>query len=225
MLPSSISGVTRGVTQASSGSHKNAEERQRSPEKRHTRPRRVTRLIQSVTPDLLACLGLLAAALVLHREGLFGGPAFYERDTQLFYYPLAQWVGEQLHAGRYPRWLPGIFTGYPIYADGELGLLYLPQVALLALLPTPEAMVWLRVVHAFLAGVGMLLFLRTLRLGTLASLGGGFVFAFGSFLTAQMHHENVVRSAVWLPFVLTAAERALRSPARRRRMAWLALGA
>src|SRR5919201_6444236 len=175
MLPSSISGVTRGVTQASSGSHKNAEERHTRPEKRHTQPRGVTRLIQSLTPDLLACLGLLAAALVLHREGLFGGPAFYERDTQLFYYPLANWVSEQLHAGVYPRWLPGIFTGYPIYADGELGLLYLPQVALLALLPAGQAIVWLRVGHALAAGALMLLLLRTLRLGTLAGLGGGLV--------------------------------------------------
>jgi hypothetical protein len=193
-----------------------------------TRPRpSVTRLPSGVTrcgPDLLACLGLLLAALILHRDGLFGGPAFYERDTQLFYYPLANWVSEQLHAGVYPRWLPGIFTGYPIYADGELGLLYLPQVALLALLPAAQALVWLRVGHAFAAGAWMLLLLRTLRLGTLAGLGGGLVFAFGSFVTAQMHHENVVRSAVWLPLVLTGAERALRSPTRRS-AAWLAVGA
>lgn len=175
--------------------------------------------------DLLAIGVLLGLALVLHREGLAGGPAFYERDTQLFYYPLANWVGQQLHAGVYPHWLPGIFTGYPIYADGELGLLYVPQVALLALLPTPEAMVWLRVLHVALAGVWMLVLLRTLGLGSLAALGGALVFAFGSFLTAQMHHENVVRSAVWLPVVLVGAERALASPDPRRRAAWLAVGA
>jgi hypothetical protein len=175
---------------------------------------------------LLAASGvLLGLALALHREGLFGGPAFYERDTQLFYYPLASWVGQQLHAGVYPLWLPGIFTGYPIYADGELGLLYLPQVILLAVLPTPLAMVWLRVVHAFLAGLFMLLLLRGLRLSSLAALGGSLVFAFGSFLTAQMHHENVVRSSVWLPLIILAAERALATSNGRRRLAWLAVGA
>src|SRR5947209_3165657 len=181
--------------------------------------------VTRASPDLLAILVLLVLALVLHRGGLDGqGPAFYERDTQLFYYPLASWVGQQLHTGVYPHWLPGIFTGYPIYADGELGLLYLPQVALLALLPTPQAMVWLRVLHVFLAGLWMLLLLRTLRLGSLPALGGGLVFAFGSFLTAQMHHENVVRSSVWLPLVLLTAERALASRWPRRRVAWLALG-
>ena len=66
-------------------------------------------------------------------------------------------------------------------------------------------MVWLRVLHVFLAGLFTLWFLRTLRLGSLAALGGALVFAFGSFLTAQMHHENVVRSAVWLPLCWPAS--------------------
>jgi Bacterial membrane protein YfhO len=175
--------------------------------------------------DLVALAVLLACALVLHRDGLFGGPAFYERDTQLFYYPLTDWVGQQLKAHGYPLWLPAIFTGYPIEADGELGLLYLPQVALLAWLPTAVAIVWLRVFHVFLAGASMYLFLRTLRLMPFASLGGALVFAFGSFLVAQLHHENVVRSAAWLPLVLVCVERALRQATQRRQLAWLALGA
>ena len=95
-----------------------------------------------VKADLSAVLVLVACALVLHRDGLFGGALFFERDTQLFYYPMAAWVGDQLKTGQYPLWLPGIFTGYPIYADGELGLLYVPQVALQWLLPTPLAIVW-----------------------------------------------------------------------------------
>ncbi len=180
------------------------------------------------TPDprpLAPILVLAVCAIVLHRDGLFGGPAFYERDTQLFYYPLAQWVGEQLRAGSYPLWLPGTFTGYPIFADGELGLLYLPQIVLLFALPGPLAIVWLRVVHAFLAGVFTLWFLRSLRLGPGAALGGALVFAFGSFLTAQMHHENVVRSAVWLPAVLACYEHSQRAAHWRRSVGWLALGA
>jgi hypothetical protein len=172
--------------------------------------------------DFPAIAVIAACALILHRDGLLGGPAFYENDTRLFYYPLAHWVSQQLQSGVFPLWLPGIFTGYPIFADGELGLAYLPQVALLYLLPAPLAMVWLRVLHVFLAGLFTYLFLRTLRLDPLPSLGGALVFAFGSFLSAQMHHENVVRSAVWLPAVLACADRALRG---RTPVAWMGLGA
>jgi Bacterial membrane protein YfhO len=184
---------------------------------------------RTVLIDAAAIAAIAICALVLHRDGLFGGPAFYELDTRLFYYPLAQWVGQQLEAGVFPLWLPGVFTGYPIFADGELGLAYLPQVLLLYLLPTPLAMVWMRVLHVFLAGLFTYLYLKTLRLDPLPALGGALVFAFGSFLTAQMHHENVVRSAVWLPAVLTSAERAVqqrRAAFRASRFAlWTALGA
>jgi Bacterial membrane protein YfhO len=178
--------------------------------------------------DLAACGVIAVCALLLHRDGLFGGPAFYELDTRLFYFPLAHWVGDQLQAGHFPLWLPGIFTGYPIFADGELGLAYVPQLALLALLPAHLAMVWLRVLHVFLAGVFTYVYLRALRLDTLPSLGGGLVFAFGSFLTAQMHHENVVRSAVWLPAVLACIDRAVQQPPPFRRgrfVTWTAVGA
>ena len=170
----------------------------------------------------MAALGV--CALILHRDGLFGGPAFYELDTRLFYFPLATWVSQQLHAGNFPLWLPGIFTGYPIFADGELGLAYPPQALLLALLTAPVAMVWLRVLHVFLAGAFTYAYLRTIRLEPLPALGGGLVFAFGSFVTAQMHHENVVRSAVWLPAALACLERSLfRVP--RSAFVWSAVGA
>ena len=42
---------------------------------------------------------------------------------------------------------------------------------------------------------------------------GGLVFAFGSFFVAQIQHENVVRSAVWLPLILLCVEMALRAAA------------
>jgi hypothetical protein len=174
----------------------------------------------------VACIGaLLACCLVLHRDGLLGGPAFYELDTRLFYYPLSDWVAGQLKSGSFPLWLPNIFTGYPLFADGELGLLYLPQVLLLFSLPTPVAMVWLRVLNTFMAGLFMYLFLRGWCLASLPALGGAVVFAFGSFLTAQMHHENVIRSSIWLPAVFACFVRAASAASNRRAVRWCVLGA
>ena len=52
----------------------------------------------------------------------------------------------------------------------------------------------------------MLLFMRVLGVGRVGALVGGIVFAFGSFFVAQIQHENVVRSAAWLPLVLLFVE-------------------
>src|SRR5207244_5125714 len=84
----------------------------------------------------------------------------------------------------------------PSYARPLSSTLSRPYSLPIYLLPTPSAMVWLRALHVFLAGLLTYSYLRTLRLEPLPALGGGLVFALGSFLSAQMHHENVVRSAV-----------------------------
>ena len=41
-----------------------------------------------------------------------------------------------------------------------------------------------------------------LGLGRLPCLLGGITFSLGSFFVAQQHHENVTRTAAWLPLVL-----------------------
>ncbi len=68
----------------------------------------------------------------------------------------------------------------------------------------------------------MLGFLRVLGVRHWGALIGGLVFAFGSFFITQIQHENLVRSAVWLPLVLLLVERAF-GAAGWGRQRWLAL--
>jgi len=53
----------------------------------------------------------------------------------------------------------------------------------------------------------------------------GVVFALGNFLQAQIHHENIVRTASWLPVMLATVERALRSTGWRAQLRWTLLAA
>ncbi|MDP8924371.1 MAG: YfhO family protein [Chloroflexota bacterium] len=177
---------------------------------------RGARLLREVAPYLV----LVLCCVVLFRDGLFGDAVFYQRDTVLFYQPLGRWVADQLKAGHLPLWMPLIFGGYPIFADGELGMLYPPNLILLTLVPAQLVLTAGRALHLFLAGAFMLAFLRVLGVGRWGALVGGLVFAFGSFFIAQLQHENLVRSAVWLPLILLLVERALRAGgwARQRRL-------
>ena len=159
---------------------------------------------------------LAVCSLVLFRDGLFGGRIFYERDTFLFYGPIGRWVAEQLHAGNLPLWSPLIFGGYPVFADGELGLLYPLNLLLLPIVPVAASMTVMRALHLFLAGTFMLAFLRVHGVGRWGALLGGLVFAYGSFFITQIQHENVVRSAAWLPLTLLLVELALRRVGWRR---------
>src|SRR4051794_7342747 len=81
--------------------------------------------------EALPLLVFAVCTVVLFRDGLFGDTVFYERDTELFYQPLVRWYVDQIHAGHLPLWIPLIFGGYPLFADGELGMLY-PFTVILA---------------------------------------------------------------------------------------------
>ena len=168
-------------------------------------------------------LVLLACTLLLFRDDLFRGLIFYERDTELFYLPLLRWYLGQIHAGHLPLWIPLIFGGYPLFADGELGMLYPPNVLLALFLNADTFLQVSRALHLFMGGAFMLALLRVLGVGQVAALIGSIVFAFGSFFVAQIQHENVVRSAVWLPLVLLCVELALRATGWRRQQ-WLVAG-
>jgi membrane protein YfhO len=175
-----------------------------------------------------ACLwlaGLLIIVSLSLADGLLGNVVAYERDTTVFYFPLMSWVGQQLRAGQFPLWTPQFFGGYPIFADGEIGLAYPPALLALVSLPPERAFVVLRLLHLCLAAAGMFALARVWRLPYASAVLAGLVFGLGNFLQAQIHHENIVRTASWLPLILACTERALRTTAWQRRVGWTSLAA
>jgi hypothetical protein len=142
---------------------------------------------------------------------LTGGPIFFGRDTTTFYYPLAHWAAEELRAGRLPLWTPLIFGGYPLFADGEIGLLSPFTGPLLALLEMPLAYSLARALEYAVASLGLYLYARALGAHRLGATIGALAFAYGSFMVGHLQHDNIVRSAIWLPWLLLATERALRT--------------
>ncbi|HEY7062422.1 MAG TPA: hypothetical protein VII06_13165 [Chloroflexota bacterium] len=198
-----------------------------APTERPDRWRRLRRL--EWPPDRVLDIGALGliglAAVVLNAEALLFGQIFAERDTYLFYYPVYQWYAAQLQAGHLPLWFPQMFSGYPLLADGETGMYYPLHLLFFGLLPTPVAFIALRLLHFVMAGTFMYAWMRVLRLRRLGALLAALTFAYGSFLVAQMHHENLFRTAVWLPLVLCWAELGYRRTGRARWLSLLAGGA
>jgi hypothetical protein len=169
--------------------------------------------------------GLLVVISLSLADGLLGNVVAYERDTTVFYFPLMSWLAQQLHAGVFPLWTPQFFGGYPIFADGEVGLAYPPVLLALLSLPPERAFIALRLVHLALAGGGMFFLARTWRLPYPSAALAGVVFTLGSFLQAQIHHENIVRTASWLPLILACVEKGLQAQAWPARLRWTALAA
>ncbi len=171
-------------------------------------------LITSILWTALALGVLLACDLVLFRNALVDGKIYYRSDTVTYYFPIADRLMDVLRQGKLLLWSRHIFGGFPLFADGEAGMLYPPNLVAYLLLPEQDAFIWLRVVRYFMVAVFSYVYLRTLRLNRFAATVGALSFSFGSFMIAQMHHTNVVNTAIWLPLTLAMVEMALRNVER-----------
>ncbi|HEV8613484.1 MAG TPA: hypothetical protein VGQ73_08225, partial [Gemmatimonadales bacterium] len=181
-------------------------------------PRRLRLAPRDAVADGLALCVLTVGVLVSFRESLAAGLVAFQKDTQIFYYPLQLWFAEEFKAGRFPLWNPYIFAGYPIFADGEVGLAYPLHLALLRLLPVAQAFIWLRISSVLVAALGMYALCRALRLGRVPATLGALTFSLGSFFLSQQHHEDVTRTAAWLPLVLACTEWGLHRAGWRRHL-------
>ncbi len=156
--------------------------------------------------DAAALVAILLVVVISFRDPIFRGLVAFERDTEVFFYPLSAWFSEEFKAGRFPLWTPHVFAGYPLLADGENGLANPLNLLFLKFLSAGHALLWQRVSSVAIAALGMYALCRALGVGSLAALLGATCFSLGSFFPSQQHHENVTRTAAWLPMVLACVE-------------------
>src|SRR6266571_8932282 len=102
-------------------------------------------------PDVLAVEFLLAATAYLFRDATRDGLLFHEADTSTMFYPVFTALGAALGRGELLLWTPQMFTGFPLMAEGQTGVLYPPNWLAASLLPTQEGFIWLRIAHYWLA--------------------------------------------------------------------------
>ena len=111
--------------------------------------------------------------------------------------------------GQLPLWNPQIFTGVPFLAAGQASTLY-PLSLLFYVLPLHIAYGWFTALQVGLAGMGFYAWARTLKLRTLAALGGGVVYMFSGFLIASVVFTMFIAAVAWLPVILAVIEWTIR---------------
>lgn len=141
-------------------------------------------------------------------------------DIKSYYYPAWTYFSTAVRSGSIPLWCPGIYCGFPLFADSEMALFY-PLNLLLFRLPVTAGFNYSLVIHYLLGGWFTYAFCRRLRLSRSASLFAAIPFVMGGFFISHMVHPNVVATAAWMPLFLYCLERAL---SERRRSFFIAAG-
>ncbi|HLJ56525.1 MAG TPA: YfhO family protein [Chthonomonadaceae bacterium] len=163
-------------------------------------------------------LVLAFAALLLLRP-LVAGRALYWGDILLYFEPMQQFARKELLAGRLPLWNPYIACGQPFTGNPQMDVFY-PGTLLLFLLPAWLCISVNTIVHLYLCGAFMYLFIRRWTVRTAPAIAGALVYMGGAHLLGRLQFPPMVQTAAYFPLLFATLDWNVDRPCIR---SWLAL--
>lgn len=134
-----------------------------------------------------------------------------------------RFLGFQLESqGQLPLWNPYNGLGMPLLANQQSALLSSFNFFFFFL---PFSIAWsLQIFLTPLLGAWFLyMYLKELKLSSLASLFGGISFMFCGFMVAWLEWNTVAQSFIWLPFILWSIEKFSQSQNKKKRLVFVVL--
>lgn len=136
-------------------------------------------------------------------------------DGMLFNVPLRVAAANIVRSGHLPLWNPYIFSGMPLLAAAQGGLLF--PLNWFYLVFSPAVATDLMVISAYmLTAAGAYLFARRTGASIAGAVTTSLIWQSGGFLIGQISHINIVHTAAMLPWVLWALERYVSNGSRAR---------
>ncbi len=164
---------------------------------------------------LLLAMGIFYPELFLAKSG----PLVADHWEQ--HYPWAFTLSQALHRGVFPVWTSLIHCGFPIAAESQIGIFYLPNLILFFILPLHWAYSYTLIVHFFISGWATYLYCRVMRLTRPAAFFAAFLFVFGTSYGGAYYNITSLKTVAWFPVLLWLWERWMKVKKKR----YLALAA
>lgn len=123
-------------------------------------------------------------------------------DAIVEYYPQFSIAAEAWRAGHPPLWDPYSLCGYPLLASSHVAGLYPPRALLFALLDLPLAIDLTQILHVFLSGLAMWLFMRKRGAAPFGSAVAAVAWMLSGPCMAWMELIEIGGLAVGLPLTL-----------------------
>jgi hypothetical protein len=159
---------------------------------------------------VLSAIFFLALSAGIFAPALFGGKMLWGADIQTLEFPFKIAAHRSLAAHEWPFWMPELLGGMPGIAASNLVFLYPSELAICLLgLPAYSGFGIDSALQIFLAGTGMLLFLRRQGLSPAACLMGGVFFALSGTQVSLLYagHINNIKAYAMIPWAFWAAHK------------------
>jgi hypothetical protein len=153
-------------------------------------------------------LVLLAMIAWFNHEMIWKNQIPFFRDLGPYFYPLRFRLAESFHRGELLLWDRHEGMGYPLLADLQSGVFYLPHL-LYFVVSFFAAVRILFVFHSLIAAFGAYGLCRSWGFPPYLAVIGGVLYALGGTMVSLTNLLNHYQAAVWLPWIVLFWERTL----------------
>jgi len=153
-----------------------------------------------------ALYAALLYPLLSFRQGFVLG------DYELQFLPWTHAYAWALKAGVLLLWTPLMQSGFPLFAEGQTGMLYPLNLILFKFFSFRTGYTLMFLLHFLMGGVFTYLFARRLRLSGYAATLAALIFTFGSSYAGLSYNIGAMRTLVWFPLCLLAVESFITRP-------------
>jgi len=154
--------------------------------------------------NVLIFAGLLAIfypGLVIAKQASLMGDHWEQ------HYPWAFLMAQSLKQGTEFFWTPLIQCGFPIVAESQMGLFYIPNLLLYAALPIEWAYAYMNLLHFYIAAVGTYLYARQVGINSWGAFVAAIVFVFGTGYGGAYYNITSLKTLSWFPWILYWSEK------------------
>ncbi len=159
--------------------------------------------------DFYSLLGIGVLLAVFYPDFFIAKSAALTGDHWEQHFAWAHYFAAQLKAGQWPFWTPLIHAGFPLAAEGQIGIFYPPNLLLYGLLPVHWAYSYSSLVHFFISGAGTYAYARQIKLSPSAAFVAAVIFLFGTAYGGASYNITSLKTLCWFPWLLFLFERFL----------------
>jgi hypothetical protein len=159
-----------------------------------------------INQNYLAATSVAAAPLIYFLPALLQHKVLCPDDGLLQNVPFRVAAAQIIRSGQLPLWDPYIFSGMPLLATAQVGILY--PLNWFYLLFSPATATNLMVVATYVvAALGAYLYARKIGASIPGAVITSLAWQFGGATIGQISHINIVHTAALLPWVLWSVDR------------------
>ncbi len=155
----------------------------------------------------LCCCSFIFLNNLFLQSQIFTAQDLGRGDITHYTYPDRNYYGQEIKSYRIPLWTNYISTGYPIFAEGQLGAFFLPNLISYFLFPAYFAFNLTYLIAFITASIGVYFYCRYLHFSLFSSLFASIAYSFSFVFIGQILHITVLQAISLFPWLMLLTDK------------------